>query len=308
MIRIILYSIIFFYFTIANAWADSQSNPTEKNATQLSNTETNQQAVVQEKTPAEFSDPFTGMQFVLVPGGCFSMGNFLASTNSSSKTSFKIFWYLQMGGQYAAGEPDELPVHEVCLDNFYIGKFEVTQKEYQKVMGNNPAVFKGEANPVEQVSWYDTQKFLQKLNQQSGLNFRLPTEAEWEFAARSGGKNEKFSGSNTIDDVAWWDKKRERGTRPVGMKQANGLGLYDMSGNVWEWCQDWYSKEYYALGVKNNPTGPDSGTQKVFRGGAWNTYPRLARTAKRRHYLPSVRGNMLGFRLVLPAIHGQITQ
>ncbi|MBW6511260.1 MAG: formylglycine-generating enzyme family protein [Desulfuromonadaceae bacterium] len=221
-----------------------------------------------------FTDPTTGMEFVLVKGGCFQMG--------SNK-----------------GDSDEKPVHEVCVDDFYMGKYEVTQGQWQKVTGSNPAhVKKGNNYPVEKVSWNDVQGYLRQLNQRSGKTFRLPTEAEWEYAARSGGKSEKYSGSNDVDAVAWYNGNSGNQTHPVGQKQPNGLGLYDMSGNVWEWCQDWYDSGYYTKSPRQNPQGPSGGSFRVERGGGWNNGPRGVRSAYRIRSSPGNRSNYLGFRLV----------
>jgi formylglycine-generating enzyme required for sulfatase activity len=242
-----------------------------------------------------FTDPTTGMEFVYVPGGCFQMGNPVLEKASSGGG---FFWYLQMGGNSGQLEKDEKPDHEVCVDGFYMGKYEVTQKEYKQIIGKNPSIFHGDRNPVEQVSWHDAQAFIGRLAHLSGRDYRLPTEAEWEYAARSGGKSEKYAGGDDIDAFAWYDEIQAKGTRPVGGKRPNGLGLYDMSGNVWEWCNDWYAKEYYSVSPKRNPSGPSSGENRVFRGGAWNSFPYLTRTMKRRALAPNTRNFSIGFRLV----------
>lgn len=243
-----------------------------------------------------FTDPTTGMEFVYVPGGCFPMGN-PALEKENSGSSF--FWYLQMGGNSGQLDKDERPQHEVCVDDLYMGKYEVTQQEYKRVMGKNPSAFHSDRSPVEQVSWHDTQVFIKRLADLSKRQYRLPTEAEWEYAARSGGKAEKYAGGDDIDTLAWYDELEVKGTRPVGGKRPNGLGLYDMSGNVWEWCQDWYDKEYYSSSPKRNPGGPSSGEYRVFRGGAWNSFPNLVRTMNRRHLPPNNRNFSIGFRVVL---------
>jgi formylglycine-generating enzyme required for sulfatase activity len=129
------------------------------------------------------------------------------------------------------------------VDGFWIGKYEVTQIEWQRVMGNNLSDFKGDRNPVEEVSWNDAQEFIKRLNAKGNGMFRLPTEAEWEYAARSGGKDEKYAGGDGVERVAWYRSNSRGKTHPVGTKAPNCLGLYDMSGNVWEWCQDWYNKK-----------------------------------------------------------------
>jgi|GEM_PF-555864 len=221
-----------------------------------------------------FTDPVTNMEFVWVPGGCFQMGS-------------------------NDGDSDEKPVHKVCVDGFWIGKYEVTQGQWQRLMGNNPSHFKkGDDYPVEKVYWNDVQKFIRKLNSHGNGNFRLPTEAEWEYACRSGGKNEKYSGGEDVDRVAWYMSNSVSSTHRVGTKAPNGLGLYDMSGNVWEWCQHWYGKDYYSQSPRNNPQGPSGGSWRVFRGGSWSGGPRYVRCALRNGRDPGIRRDDLGFRLV----------
>jgi formylglycine-generating enzyme len=224
-----------------------------------------------------YIDPTTGMDFVFVKGGCF-----------------------QMGDTFVDGKRDEKPAHEACVDDFSIGKFEVTQAQWEAVMSGNPSLFKqcGGNCPVEQVSWNDIQAFIGKLNSQTGKTYRVPTEAEWEYAARSGGKDEKYSGGNDIDSVAWYDKNSGGRPHPVGRKQPNGLGIYDMSGNVWEWCSDWYGGNYYKTSPKDNPQGPSSGRGRVLRGGSWCSNAADARAALRGRYGPGSRNNRGGFRLV----------
>ncbi len=234
-----------------------------------------QYASASSKKGDTFTDPTTGMEFVFVPGGCFRMGS-------------------------NDGDSDEKPVHEVCVDDFYIGKYEVTQEEYNRITGSNPARFKnGFRYPVEQVSWNDTQDFIRTLNGKSGRRYRLSTEAEWEYAARSSGKNEKYSGENSVDEFAWYLDNSGGKTHQVGMKSPNGLGIYDMSGNVWEWCQDWYDSDYYSKSPKKNPEGPGSGSSRVSRGGSWSGRSVGVRSANRYGFGPSFRDSYLGFRLVL---------
>ncbi|MCI6800604.1 MAG: SUMF1/EgtB/PvdO family nonheme iron enzyme [Bacteroidales bacterium] len=196
----------------------------------------------------------TGVEFkmIKVEGGTFRMG---ATSEQGS-------------GAFGFAEP----VHSVTLSDYYIGETEVTQELWQAVMGSNPSYFKGDnQRPVENVSWDDCQEFIKKLNRLTGKNFRLPTEAEWEYAARGGKYSKdyvyKYSGSNNADEVAWYHDNSGYETHPVKTKKANKLGLYDMSGNVREWCNDWYGE--YQSNSQTNPTGPSEGVGRVARGGSW---------------------------------------
>ena len=194
----------------------------------------------------------------------------------------------------------EKPVHRVTLtNNYYIGKYEVTQALWQAVMGSNPSGFKGDNLPVEEVSWNECQDFISKLNAMTGKRFRLPTEAEWEYAARDGNKSRgyQYSGSNTLGDVAWYSGNSSSRTHAVGTKQANELGIYDMAGNVWEWCQDWYGS--YSSSPQTNPTGAVYELYPVYRGGSWNSSARDCRTSYREYFTPVFRNIDLGLRLVL---------
>ena len=202
----------------------------------------------------------------------------------------------------------EMPTHEVTLSSYRIGQTEVTQELWQAVMGSNPSEFTGNLQrPVEKVSWNDCQTFIAELNALTGQTFRLPTEAEWEFAARGGNRSQghKYAGSNTVDDVAWYydnsyavgSSSPDYGTHTVATKAPNELGLYDMSGNVWEWCQDRYGS--YSSDAQTNPTGPTTGLQRVWRGGAWNDYAGKSRVSNRFLSVPSGAFNYLGLRLVL---------
>ncbi|MGM9799616.1 MAG: formylglycine-generating enzyme family protein [Muribaculaceae bacterium] len=220
-------------------------------------------------------------EMVYVPGGTFTMG---ATAEQ---------------GDYAWD--DEKPTHSVTLSGYYIGKYEVTQAQWKAVMGDNPSYFKGDNLPVENVSWDDCQEFISKLNQLTGKNFSLPTEAQWEYAAR-GGKSggPKYSGSYIIGDVAWYWDNADRKTHPVGKKSPNSLGIYDMSGNVLEWCSDWYDSNYYKNSPTSNPTGFWSGSDRVYRGGCWSNYgARLCRVSNRYCNTPDHRDSDLGFRLAL---------
>ena len=195
---------------------------------------------------------------------------------------------------------NEKPTHQVTLSDYYIGKYEVTQEQWKAVMGSNPSHFKGANKPVEQVSWSDCQEFVERLNKLTGLRFRLPTEAEWEYAARGGNKSKgyKYSGSNTIGDVAWYNGNSSSMTHPVGAKSPNELGIYDMSGNVWEWCSDWYG--IYSSLSQSNPTGPSLGSSRVLRGGSWDYNASSCRVSYRYSSFPDYRYGNLGFRLVMP--------
>ncbi len=203
---------------------------------------------------------------------------------------------------------DEKPAHQVTLSSYHIGQTEVTQELWQAVMGSNPSWFTGDLQrPVERVSWNDCQTFINKLNQMTGLNFRLPTEAEWEYAARGGNRSQgyKYAGSNTVGDVAWYSDNSyalgssnpDYGTHPVATKAPNELGLYDMSGNVWEWCQDWYDS--YSSNAQTNPTGPASGSYRGHRGCCWSGHARYCRVSSRYSHAPSYSDHNLGFRLAL---------
>jgi len=198
---------------------------------------------------------------------------------------------------------DEKSAHSVTVSNFYIGKYEVTQAQWRAVMGasatlSSPSNFKNcDECPVEQVSWNDIQEFLKKLNAKTGKTYRLPTEAEWEYAARGGSKSRgyKYSGSNDLGSVAWYAENSNSKTHPVGQKSPNELGIYDMSGNVWEWCSDWYGS--YSSYNQNNPTGANTGSARVFRGGSWDGSARYCPSASRYCSSPGSRRNLIGFRL-----------
>ena len=201
--------------------------------------------------------------------------------------------------QGSDADSDEKPTHSVTLSSYYIGQTEVTQALWKAVMGSNPSNWKGDTLPVERVSWDECQEFVSKLNRLTGKNFRLPTEAEWEYAARGGSKSRgyKYSGSNTLGDVAWYGGNSGSTTHPVATKSSNELGLYDMSGNVYEWCSDWYGD--YATTPQTNPKGPNSGTHRVYRGGCWGNDAWFCRVSFRVNFVPSIRRNYLGLRLAL---------
>ena len=206
-----------------------------------------------------------------------------------------------MGATAEMSEPasDETPTHQVTLSSYAIGETEVTQALWQAVMGNNPSYFKGDDLPVENVSWDDCQTFINELNNLTGQRFRLPTEAEWEFAARGGNRSNhtQYSGSRSLDEVAWYNGNSDSKTHPVKTKRANELGIYDMAGNVWEWCQDRCGS--YSSSSQSNPTGPGSGSYRVDRGGSWGSTARVCRSSCRYFNPPYFRGNYLGLRLAL---------
>ena len=237
-----------------------------------------------------------------------------ASSSSSDKEVFTVngvsFTMIRVeGGTFTMGATaeqgsdaydSEKPAHEVTLSSYMISETEVTQALWQALMGNNPSKFSDNPqNPVEEVSWDDCQEFVKKLNSLTGKSFRLPTEAEWEYAARGGSKSKhyKYSGSNSLDDVAWCSDNYGGKTHPVKGKSPNELGLYDMSGNVWEWCVDWYDREYYKSSPKSSPKGPSTGSLRVLRGGGWNRNAWSCRVSYRDSHIPSHRGSYRGFRL-----------
>ena len=227
-------------------------------------------------TPGFFK--VNGVEFKMIPvaGGSFMMGN-----NN--------------------GNSDERPVHQVTLSDFAIGETEVTQELWEAVMGANPSYFKGTKLPVERVTWNNCQTFITKLNALTGQQFRLPTEAEWEYAARGGNQSigYTYSGSSNIRDVAWYSSNSGSSskTHEVATKAPNELGIYDMNGNVWEWCQDWYGS--YSSGSQTNPQGPSSGSERVYRGGSWYSLATECRCANRDHGSPSSADYSPGFRLAL---------
>lgn len=243
---------------------------------------------------------------VFVKGGCFEMGDTF--------------------GDGAAGEE---PVHEVCVNDFYIGRYAVTVGEFREFVEDsgyiteaeqcggcsiwttsyldkhgggtwrNPFFPQTERDPVVCVSWNDANSYLKWRSVKDGRTYRLPTEAEWEYAARNGGGQEKWAGTSNeseIGEYAWYDVNSDNRTHPVGQKRPNGLGLYDMSGNIWEWVADWYDEGYYGNSPHDNPKGPDSAEARVLRGGCWDDNLGLARAAARAGDGPEYYGNDSGFR------------
>ncbi len=231
----------------------------------------------------------TGTQTITVNGVSFTMIAVQSGTFTMGATS----------EQGSDADSNEKPTHKVTLSDYMIGETEVTQELWKAVMGTNPSKFSGTQNPVEHVSWEDCQNFIAELNAMTGKKFRLPTEAEWEFAARGGQKSKgyKYAGSNTLSNVGWYEDNSSSKTHPVKQKQANELGLYDMSGNVWEWCQDWYSS--YSSSAQTNPTGPSSGSSRVCRGGGCLNNATFCRVSIRYYNTPAYPSGILGLRLAL---------
>ena len=232
--------------------------------------------------PSEQTFMVKGVEFkmIKVEGGTFSMG---ATSEQGSDA-----------------DDDEKPVHSVTLSDYYIGETEVTQELWEAVMGSNPSRFKGnDQRPVEMVSWDDCQEFIKELNRLTGKKFRLPTEAEWEYAARGGkySRGYTYSGSDNADEVAWYDSNSGSKTHPVKTKKDNELGLYDMSGNVWEWCNDWWG--CYQSYSQTNPTGPSEGESRVLRGGGWCYFDMGVRVSRRDYLTPGYRHIIIGLRLAL---------
>ena len=237
---------------------------------------------MQKKAPTEFKNTPAEFEMLLVEGGVFEMG-------SNAKEAYD----------------DEKPVHKVQVSSFWMGEFAVTQALWAYVMKENPSDFKGANRPVENVSYEDIVKeFLPRLNSMTGHAYRLPTEAEWEYAAKGGKYGQQYpfeyAGSNKLEEVGWYDENSQDETKAVGLKTPNLLGLYDMSGNVWEWCSDWYdSYPDSNKGITVNPIGPATSSNRVIRGGSWNFNALRCRSPSRYFASPSFRYLGVGFRLVL---------
>ena len=265
-----------------------------QNASQWVNTmfETNNNTPVPVNTAETYTETALGLGLIMhrIRGGTFTMG----CTKEQGSDCYD----------------NEKPAHEVTLNSFKISRYEVTQAQWRAVMGGNPAELYNtgcDNCPVENVSWDDVQGFLHKLNQQTGKAYRLPTEAEWEFAARGGNQSKgyKYAGSDDVGAVAWYDNNYESSkygsqgtTHPIGTKAANELGLYDMTGNVWEWCSDWYDVDYYTSRPRDNPQGASLGSFRVVRGGSWLTPPQHCRVVHRNYNTSGYRHRTFGFRLV----------
>ena len=232
--------------------------------------------------------------------GSGSEKDFPGKVYTVNGVSFKMI--AVKGGTFQMGSDDSYenlrPVHQVTLSDYYIGETEVTQELWSAVMGSNPSEFPGNMQrPVEMVSWNDCQTFISRLNELTGETFRLPTEAQWEYAARGGNKSKgyTYSGSDAEDDVAWYWYNSGGMTHPVKTKAPNELGIYDMSGNVWEWCSDWYGS--YSSAAQTDPTGPSTGSSRVARGGSWGDYATGCRVAFRGIITPTNSISILGLRL-----------
>lgn len=253
--------------------------------------------------------------------------------NRTTNAPLYIYTVKVQGGAFDMGsnaaESDRKPLHSVTLKDFYMGSYEVTQEQWTAIMGHDPSSHRCDQCPVTDVSWDEVQEFIQKLNSATGKHYRLPTEAEWEYAAR-GGANEKlikdsksrggvdelvmngdhkrvpdkyttgkpYSGGNSAQEVAWFQRNSRDKVHPIGRKKQNELGIYDMSGNVEEWCADWYAGDYGAKNTVENPEGPAAGKSKVVRGGSWSSSLADITVTRRAAYLPGTHTNSLGFRLV----------
>ncbi len=202
----------------------------------------------------------------------------------------------QMGSEDVEADDDEVPVHEVQIKNFYIGKYEITQAQWKNIMGKNPSYFRGDDFPVECVSWEDVQRFIKRLNAKTGKHYRLPTEAEWEYAAKGGNlsKNYKYSGSDALQEIAWYIENSDSLSHICGNKQPNELGIHDMCGNVHEWCSNRYDSLSYTGNILKNQSIL---VEYVFRGGSWLSKKKYCRISNRNHCLKNIRHFSLGFRL-----------
>jgi sulfatase modifying factor 1 len=276
MLFIVLIIIFCASFTHVNGIRNTAFRNLNSTVTKLSDKESREQL----KRPKNLILKDLINNMVLVDGGSFMMGCSNEQSNNCDK--------------------DETTVHRVVLSRFKIGKFEVTRSQWLEVMDKSRSTFNScNQCAVSNVSWNDIQVFIKKLNKLTLKHFRLPTEAEWEFAARGGilSRGFEYSGSNDLDSVAWYDRNSKLSVKKVGQKNSNELGLYDMSGNVWEWCSDWYGENYYSESIVDNPIGPMYGEDRVVRGGSWIVGPRNHRVAYRARESPDKRESYIGFRL-----------
>lgn len=220
-----------------------------------------------------------GIPLVQIKGGCF-----------------------QMGDLFDSGAADERPAHEVCVGPFSLGTYPVTQREWLSVMGSNPSQYRGDDLPVENVSWNDAQAFIKALNQRSGRKWRLPSEAEWEYAARGAGLKQKYPGTSSeeeLEEYAWLESNSGLKTHPVGTRKPNQLGIYDMAGNVWQWVQDRYDRDYYRQSPRQNPKGDPFGVNRILKGGSVYQQASSLRVSGRDYQDPEKRANCVGFRLAV---------
>ncbi len=272
------------FFTVAMLSAAACSDDKENTTAPDTAADNAQQSVIEQ----------IASQMVFVDGGTFMMGQTVVQPAFSDNTTTRAASDSEDDDSPRA---DELPAHEVTVSDFYIGRYEITQAQWSAVMcGQNPSYFHGDDLPVESVTWNDIQAFLARLNDLTGENYRLPTEAEWEYAARGGRKSlgYRYSGSNDIDEVAWYSDNSPESICPAGGKKPNELGLYDMSGNAFEWVFDWYSE--YTSDARVNPKGPSSGTYHVLRGGSWKHGTNGCRVSFRTR-IPTYHLNKCGFRI-----------
>ena len=225
------------------------------------------------KEPKSWISPSTGMKFLHIPSGCLKMGT-------------------------ESGFDFESPIHEVCVDEFFLGQFEVTQEQWMKLMPENFSKFEGKNRPVERVSWKDAKAYIEKLNnRERTFKYRLPTEAEWEYAVRAGTTTQFYWGEKIDDSYVWYFGTSDYQTHPVGQKKPNAYGLYDMLGNVWEWVEDWFANDYYQKSPKNNPKGPAKGRFKVKRGGSEANLISHIKSHTRYRAKPEKRHHINGFRI-----------
>lgn len=280
--------------------------------------------IVSDKDPEAMAESCKKIAQILlnVSGGQTSSpsprpGSHADFTETAWGINMKMIWV--EGGDFLMGcsseqggdcEDNEKNVRRVTVDGYWIGMCEVTQSQWEKVVGTSIYQQKSKANgsntygvgadyPMYYVSWDEAMEFCRLLSNKTGKTYTLPTEAQWEYAARGGNKADgtKYAGSNMVDAVAWYTDNSGSTAHPVGTKRGNSLGIYDMSGNVWEWCKDWYSSSYTNYDT-NNPTGPSNGSSRVFRGGSWSNYARRCRVSNRSLSTPSACGGLLGFRVV----------
>lgn len=220
-----------------------------------------------------WTDPETGITLASISGGCFIMGN-------------------------DQGEKNEKPAHEVCVDDFWMGIHEITQKQWRQVMGSLPEqTITSDSLPVGNVSWLDIERFVRAINKRSAVLFRLPTEAQWEYACTDGGQSKPFCGDGAVQELGWVEENAKNQPHPPGERTPNRFGLYDMTGNLWEWVADWYDRDYYRYAPKQNPDGPTMGSSRTFRGGGWLSKGEFARATLRQDMDPNRSYPLLGFRL-----------